>query len=195
MFRKKPKNDGSSLSDDELVVELQRAMDAELFGVLYDRYSARVYQKCIGLTRDRDVAKDLTHDIFMKAFLGLPKFDHRSKFGTWLYTISHNYCLDHLRRTHRARTNDIDEERLPGEHPDDAFEAQLLGLRADRLQHVLDNLDPADRALLLMKYQDELTVKEIQDTLVLTESAAKMRMLRARERALAKYHELYREDA
>jgi len=39
--------------------------------VLYDRYTAKVYQKCMGMTRDQELAKDLTHDIFLKAFVNL----------------------------------------------------------------------------------------------------------------------------
>ena len=105
LFKKKAKPD-NELSDEELVAELQRAMDADRFGVLYDRYTAKVYQKCVGMTTDKELAHDLTHDIFLKAFVNLSKFDHRSKFGTWLYSITYNYCLDHLRKRQRHRTTD-----------------------------------------------------------------------------------------
>ncbi len=169
-------------------------MDAARFGVLYDRYSAKVFQKCLGMTRDKDLAHDLTHDIFLKAFVGLVKFDHRSKFGTWLYSITYNYCLDHLRKSQRNRTSDVDEAIDPGGLSEDRYETELLSLRADRLSPVLDAIDPADRAILLMKYQDELSIKDMMEVLVLSESAVKMRVLRARERALAKYHQLYREE-
>ena len=87
LFKKKTKPD-SQLSDEELVTELQRQMDADRFGVLYDRYTAKVYQKCMGMTRDQELAKDLTHDIFLKAFVNLSKFDHRSKFSTCLLYTS-----------------------------------------------------------------------------------------------------------
>lgn len=192
LFRRKAKP-VIELSDEELVAELQRVMDADRFGVLYDRYSAKVFQKCMGMTRNKDLSQDLVHDIFLKAFVNLPKFDHRSRFGTWLYSITYNYCLDHLRRNQRQRTTDLDEGQVE-EGPDDRYEVELLSLRADRLGAVLDALEPADRALLLMKYQDELSVKDMMDVLGLTESAVKMRALRARERALAKYHLLYRDE-
>lgn len=175
-------------------MELQRKMDADRFGILYDRYSARVYQKCLSMTRDRDLAKDLSHDIFLKAFVNLPKFDRRSRFGTWLYSISYNYCLDHLRKQQRIRKDDIDdrmEDRLAG--PDDS-ESALLSLRAEHLELVLARIEPDDRALLLMKYQDELSVKDMMDVLLLGESAVKMRIMRARERALRMFHELYPEE-
>lgn len=193
MFKSRTKRD-QSLTDEELVSLLQKEMDTERFAVLYDRYSAKIFQKCTGMTRDRDLAKDLTHDIFLKMFINLSKFDHRSKFGTWVYSITYNYCLDHLRKSQRHQQEDIDERTLEGTPLDDANEAVLLGLRAERLDHVLGLIDAPDRAVLLMKYEDDLPLKDIQDTLGIGESAVKMRLLRARERAIAKYTELYPDE-
>ena len=173
---------------------LQKEMDADRFAVLYDRYSSKVFQKCTGMTRDRDLAKDLTHDIFLKIFINLSKFDHRSKFGTWVYSITYNYCLDSLRKDNRHRKEDIDERTQEGVPMDDSNEAVLLGLRAERLDHVLGVIDPTDRAILLMKYEDDLPVKDMQEALGVGESAVKMRLLRARERAVAKYQQLYPEE-
>jgi RNA polymerase sigma factor (sigma-70 family) len=193
LFKGRAKRD-EALSDEALVSELQRRMDAERFGVLYDRYAAKVFQKCMGMTRDRDLAKDLAHDIFLKAFLNLPKFDHRSRFGTWLYSITYNYCLDHLRKAQRQRNNNLDDRLEESLEHADTSEAELLSLRAEHLESAIALIDPDDRALLLMKYQDDLSIKDIMEILAVGESAVKMRILRARERALAKYHELYPEE-
>lgn len=183
------------LSDEELVLSLQQVLDADRFGLLYDRYAARVYQKCIGMVRDQDIAKDLTHDIFLKVFVNLKKFDHRSKFGTWLYSITYNYCLDHLRKGQRQRTTQVDEGMDLHQDEEDRYEVELLSMRSDQLPAVLEALDPGDRAVLLMKYQDELSIKEMMEILELGESAVKMRVMRSRERALAKYQELYPEGS
>ncbi len=193
MFKSRTKQD-QSLTDEELVSALQKEMDTERFAVLYDRYSTKVFQKCVGMTRDRELAKDLTHDIFLKAFVNLTKFDHRSKFGTWLYSITYNYCLDTLRKAKRHREEDIDERTESDTPADDGNEAQLMGMQAAQLDHVMQEIDPTDRAVLLMKYEDELSLKDMMDALSVSESAVKMRLMRARERALAKYSELYPED-
>ncbi len=189
LFKKKAKPD-NTLSDEQIVAQLQQAMEAERFAVLYDRYSTKVFQKCVGMTRDRELAQDLTHDIFVKAFVNLSKFDHRSKFGTWLYSITYNYCMDHLRKGQRHRSESLDEEVHDAEHhEEDRYEAELFAIRHDLLEEVLGQLDAADRAILLMKYQEEHSVKEIMEMLDLGESAVKMRIMRARERAL----EIYRQ--
>lgn len=170
-------------------------MDADRFGILYDRYAVKVFQKCLSMTRDKELAKDLSHDIFLKAFVNLPKFDHRSRFGTWLYSISYNYCLDHLRKEQRHRRDDIDERTEAKMVENDSSEAELLAMRAEHLDSVLAKIDPEERGLLLMKYQDDLSVKEMMEVLGVGESAVKMRVLRARERALRLFRELYPDEA
>ncbi len=194
LFKRKEKH-ADSATDEEIVADLQRTVDADRFAVLYDRYSARVYQKCLGMAGDRQLAADLTHDVFLKAFLNLKKFDHRSRFGTWLYSITYNRCLDHLRKRQRVREQDIDEDHAPADDQEDRYEKELMELRAERLPEVLAALPPDDRAVLLMKYQDELPVKEMAEALGVGESAIKMRLLRARERAVALYRQLNPEAA
>jgi len=185
LFRKQA-NKAHEATDEAIVADLQRNADAELFAVLYDRYTAKVFQKCLGMTRNKQLAADLTHDIFLMAFLNLPKFDHRSRFGTWLYSITYNRCLDQLRKDKRQRATEADDD-LPGDLPEDRYEAELLEMRAEHLPNVLEALAPDDRALLLMKYQDDLGVKDMAEVLGLGESAVKMRLMRARERALQLY--------
>lgn len=194
LFRKKEKTTDPA-TDEEIVVELQRTVDADRFAVLYDRYSSKVYQKCLGMTGDRQLAADLAHDVFLKAFLNLKKFDHRSRFGTWLYSITYNCCLDHLRKQQRTRQTDLDEDQVLLDEHEDRYEKELLELRAEHLPGVLAALGPDDRAVLLMKYQDELPVKEMAEALGVGESAIKMRLMRARERALALYRQLKPEAA
>lgn len=193
LFRKKAKP-VSQLSDEGLVAELQRDMDAERFGILYDRYSTKVFQKCMSMTRSKELSQDLVHDIFLKAFLNLAKFDHRSKFGTWLYSITYNYCLDQLRKGNKQRTTELDDDLKLEDGAEERYEVELLSIRSERLSDVLEALEPSDRGVLLMKYQDELSVKDMMDVLGLAESAVKMRAMRARERALAKYHQLFPEE-
>ncbi|MCB9184551.1 MAG: sigma-70 family RNA polymerase sigma factor [Flavobacteriales bacterium] len=194
MFRKRAKPDQDA-SDEEIVFALQRSMEAERFAVLYDRYKDKVYQRCLSLARDKQLAADFTHDVFLKAFVSLPKFDHRSRFGTWLYSIAYNYCLDQLRKQAKSRTIDLDDSRMASNLPEDTYEAELLELRAEALDRVLQDLMPEDRALLLMKYQDDVSVKEMAEINGTGESAVKMRLLRARERAMALYRKLYPDES
>lgn len=80
---------------------------------------------------------------------------------------------------------DIDEE---------ATERELLSMEALRLKKVLEIIPHADKMILLMKYQDELSIKDIMEGLNLSESAVKMRVKRAKLKALETYKELFKNE-
>src|SRR5690606_9571887 len=70
----------------------------ELFGVLYDRHAPKVYNKCLGILKDPVEAQDLTHDIFVHLFVKLRTFTGNSKFTTWLYSLTYNFCINYIQR-------------------------------------------------------------------------------------------------
>ena len=170
-----------TLSDEELVQLIAKQGKTELFGLLYDRYADKVYRKCISFAKDEDIAKDMVQDVLLKVFSKLNKFQGKSRFSTWLYAITYNYCVEYYRKDSRFRTQDIDEG--PEIAANEAKEEQeLLSWRVDQLKYALEQIAPEDKVLLLLKYQDETPIKEIMETLEISESAVKMRLSRARQR-------------
>lgn len=85
---KKGSFDHTLLTDEDLVSRIAKTNNSILFGVLYDRYSNKVYNKCIGFVKNEEEAKDLTQDIFLKLFIKLSSFKGQSKFSTWRYLYS-----------------------------------------------------------------------------------------------------------
>ena len=81
------------LSDQE-VVKQAREGDHGAFRVLVKRHEARVYALALRLLRDPDWAQDAVQEAFLKAYRALRKFEGRSAFGTWLYRLTYNHCLD-----------------------------------------------------------------------------------------------------
>ena len=163
----------------------------EEFGIIYDRYSEKVYHKCISFVGDTGTAQDLMHDIFLKTFINLSKFNHKSKFSTWLYSITYNFCVDYVRKNNKIKkTNEEELVNIPADQ-DDLNEVELLQIKASRLMKTLDKIDPEDKMILLMKYQDDLSIKEIMTVLEIKESATKMKISRARARALNQYKTMY----
>jgi RNA polymerase sigma factor (sigma-70 family) len=153
------------------------------FSLLYNRYVTKIYAKCISILRDEALAHDATQEIFMKIFLNLAKFGEKAQFSTWVYSITYNYCIDYLRRN--KKHGDIfkdDLEKAP-EQIDDVPDEAMYQMEVDTLRKVLDDLPVADRMILLMKYQDDLQIKDIAEILDKTESAVKMQIKRAKERA------------
>jgi len=171
-----------SYSDEELVrlyVETQRNV---YFERLYERYCDRVYRKCLSFTKDPLRAEDLTHDIFLKLVVKLSSFREQAKFSTWLYSITYNYCTDQLRSQHLRREVYMDDgwERLDvGE--DDGL-AELAEMEAQQLGRALHLLPAEEQTMLLMKYQDDISIRDIAQLNGLTESAVKMRLKRSRDK-------------
>lgn len=157
-----------------------RATPPASFETLYAQYVRKVYQRCYSLIQDKDQAHDLTQDIFLKVFNNWDQFDGRSSRSTWLYSISFNHCIDQLNRKKRfpvvELTPAIDIAQAdPGDiDPGDA--------KIERLQHVLSSMPQQDVQLLLLRYEDMMSVKEIARQLDLQESAVKMRLKRARDK-------------
>lgn len=190
------KIDTTELTDQELVNQILESGNTDLFAVLYDRYANLIYRKCLSILKSEATAQDMVHDILIKVFLSLPTFQGKSKFSSWVYSISYNKCMDYLRAQKRYRETelDTDEELLGGAEDDEISYREIVAIRSDRLQELMNQMPEVDRMILLMKYQDELSVKEMEESLSLGSSAVKMRLLRARERLLELYKKNYPDD-
>jgi RNA polymerase sigma-70 factor (ECF subfamily) len=83
--------------------------DHEAFRALVDRYKDNVYRHCFYITRDEDVAEDMTQETFIRAFRHLRRYDaQKGSFKTWLYTIATRVCLEHLRKVKPLPLEDED---------------------------------------------------------------------------------------
>ncbi len=179
-------------TDEELVRYYIDNQDNRYFETLYERYSQKVYQKCISLVKESAVAEDLTHDIFFKVITKLSTFKEDSKFSTWLYSITYNQCMDQLRVIKKRGENNIDDhfDHADSNAPD--LDAIFDGgdIEIKRLKKAMDQLNAEEKGVLMMKYQDDLSIKEIANIFKATESAVKMRLLRSREKLKKSYMDL-----
>jgi RNA polymerase sigma-70 factor (ECF subfamily) len=179
-------------TDEELVARIVEKRDTDLFGKLYDRFAKRVYNKCFGFARSEAEAEDLTQDVFLMLFIKLPSFKGKSKFSTWLYSFTYNFCVNYVNRNKGRKMSDksvqVDQEeyRLTEEVPDE----QLLELKTQRLAEAMEEIPPEDKSLLLLKYQDGASIKELTELLEIGESAVKMRLKRAKAKLVEQYNTL-----
>jgi RNA polymerase sigma factor (sigma-70 family) len=170
----------NNLTDEALITAITEDGKTELFSILYDRYADKVYRKCISFAHNKDVAQDMVQDVLLKVFTQLGKFKGKSRFSTWLYAITYNFCVEHYRKNSRYSTVDINEG--PDLADIDLNDDELLEMRAPRLKYALDQVSPDEKKLLLMKYQEDTPIRDIMDSLSISESAVKMRLSRARKR-------------
>src|SRR5919106_130121 len=94
--------------DEELVASAQNG-DRRAFEELVERHQRKAYHLAFDFARDREEAKDLSQEAFLKAFTNLKSFDGRSSFYTWFYRIVVNLCLDYKRRQKRRPADEFDE--------------------------------------------------------------------------------------
>lgn len=184
----------SDYTDSELITQYLRTQDSVYFTVLYRRYASKVFAKCISMLSDEGLAKDATQDVFIKVLLNLSKFTEQSSFSTWVYSITYNYCIDLIRKKKKVPlifTEDMGKVSRETDDIDDIPDSVLLEMEQNRLEKVFEQLPPGDKAILLMKYIDNLPVREIGAVLNKTESAIKMQILRAKHKSQAIYEELF----
>ena len=180
------------LSDEELVKQIVADNDPMLFGKLYDRYVTMVYNKCYGFAKSADEAEDLTQDVFLQLFIKLRTFKGKSKFSTWLYSFTYNFCVNYVNRNKQLKIRDksvqveTSEHKLTEEVPDES----LFEMKADKLKKALELIAAEDKSLLLLKYQDGASIKDLVSVLEIGESAVKMRIKRAKERLVEIYNTL-----
>jgi RNA polymerase sigma-70 factor (ECF subfamily) len=173
-----------NLSDEEIIEIIKNDKKTDLFSILFDRYSKKVYHTCLSMVNSTDIAEDLSHDIFLKVFLSLQKYDGKASFSTWLYRITSNFCIDYIRKNKRL-SNKIEDYTYEMEsRSEEDNEKELLSSKAELLKIILNGLDPEDKMILLMKYQEDMSIKNIMQVFNISESATKMRLKRAKAKAI-----------
>ena len=167
-------------TDEQLVRLFIDTQKNQYFEIIYDRYADKVYRKCLSFVRDEALAEDYTHDIFMKLILSLSSYKESAKFSTWLYSVTYNFCIDKIRQNKKMQEVPIEED-FDGVI-DDSEEAEMAEMEAKRLNKAMEKISAEERTILMMKYQDDLSIKEISTSLNISESAVKMRLLRAKDK-------------
>lgn len=171
-----------------VLVDAARAGDTEAFDELVRRTYATTYTLARRLVTDEDDARDVVQETYLRAFRGIRRFRADAQFTTWLYRITANCASTHLGRRRRHRHEELDDddaviEVRPDLDPSIAAEGSAL---RDRLQAAVAELPPRLRAVVVLRDQFDLNHAEIADELGISESAAKVRLHRARRRLHAR---------
>lgn len=186
------KDSVENLSDDILVDKIVKTNNQHLFGVLYDRYANVIYNKCLSFVGDQDEAQDMTQDIFVKLFVKLRTYQAKSKFSTWLYSFTYNFCINHIQRklNEERKSYTVTEDLIDTYEEDLINDEKIFQLKVEKLQLSLKKMNVEEKSILLMKYQDDFSIKDISEALEIGESATKMRLNRAKNRLLKIYNQL-----
>lgn len=170
---------------DEQLIEQYLAGNSNALSQLYNKYYSKVYHKCLSFTRNNNDAFDLSQDVLMKAFSKISSFKGNSKFSTWLFAITNNYCISAVSKSKSVIFDgELCEYSLEDDSmSDEEFELRLARENMElRLKDVINEIPELDRELLDLKYMHKYSVKELQELYNLSASAVKMRLMRARQK-------------
>jgi RNA polymerase sigma-70 factor (ECF subfamily) len=171
--------------DERELIERSQAGDGEAFGLLVERYKSKVFSLAYGFTRDRALADDLAQEIFIKAYLSLPKFKARSGFGTWLYRVAVNHIKDYLRKNKkRLKEVSLHEagDRVQASADAGPEELSLQEQRREMIQAALNRLPEKHRIILTLRDIDGLSYEDISRILKLSPGTVDSRLHRARRK-------------
>jgi len=149
----------------------------EALGILFARHHQTVYALCVRLLMSESAGEDVTQEVFLRILRRANSFSSRSRFTTWLYSVTRNACLDYQRKHRRERSK---LTRYALEHTpitdttDDAHGESL-----ERLRNALDALDSEKREILVLRRFNKLSYPEIAEVCSCSVETARVRFHRA----------------
>lgn len=182
--------EASKAADIEMILAIRKG-DAVAYQGLVEKYQNRVYNLIYGMVRNREDARDLTQDSFVKAYQKLDSFRLEASFYTWLYRIAMNVSIDFIRKAKRRGTTEFDEGVAVKEsdggisesHHQDSPSKELERKQLySKIMTALQKLPEDQRQAVLLRELEGFSYKEISDIMGIPEGTVMSRLFYARKR-------------
>jgi RNA polymerase sigma-70 factor (ECF subfamily) len=160
-------------------------MDQSILEKLYRQHFNKTFRTAYLVTRDYQLAEDATQEAFLRAFSNLAALREIEKFGSWVSVIAANYSIDLLRKKKKIVFTDnisLHASNSPGDSPQESWEKNET---AQEIREALFLLAPEEREILVLKYFNELSIKEIAAATDAPAGTVKSRLFRARKKIRA----------
>lgn len=182
----------SAMTDEALALQVQHG-DRSAFGLLMERYEAKLQRYVRKFLFGYDEADDLVQETFIKAYVNIQGFDTERRFSPWIYRIAHNLCINAIKKKGK--------ESLPFFDPDTLFPHPVEPRTTDQdlkekelrlmLEQCLKQLKPTYREILILYYYEDSSYQVISDILKIPISTVGVRLRRARLALQQIYISLY----
>jgi RNA polymerase sigma-70 factor (ECF subfamily) len=153
--------------------------DRQAYALLVEKYKSPIYNLAYRMTGNLGDAEDLTQETFIRAYQYLWSYDTRKKLFSWLYTVALNLIKNHYKKN---KKHNISEELSAHSLADNKPSPEAKLIEAQEISSCLSQLEYELRALLIMKYQQELSFEEIAEITGKSLSAIKMSVYRGLEK-------------
>ena len=162
------------LTDDELMMRIRRG-DQDAFRTLYDRYKNQLFIYCLRMMNDRDAAKDVLQEVFIRVHANRERYEQGTNFVGWVHTIARNLCLNARRDTKSHTSFDETAAYSISASPDSD-----IALREQVASEIAKLPEIYREALVLREYEGH-SYQEIVKITGLAMSTVKFRIFKARE--------------
>jgi RNA polymerase sigma-70 factor (ECF subfamily) len=177
------------MMDESAIIEGMARGEPRAFRELVERYKKKVYYLALDMAGNPVDAEDISQEVFLKVHRSFSTFRRGAKLGSWLYRVTYNAAIDHLRSKNAAPEPMADEalesrsregNGLPygGGPPDPAAAAEERELQA-RIARALEKVSPQEKAVFLLRHNEDLMLKDIAETLGLSLGSVKSYLFRA----------------
>ena len=162
--------------------------DRSAFQALVERHKKKVYFLAYDVVGNHHDAEDISQEVFIKMFRSLKTFRRDAKMSSWLYQITVNTSIDHLRRKSSKPLKSMDDldktnfqEKLAGSrnaavNPEQSAEAVIM---QNRVSQALQKVSPRERSVFVMRHYNELKTREIAEILNVSQGTVKALLFRA----------------
>lgn len=152
--------------------------EASAFGLLYDRYHVQIYRFVYIKTGHREEAEDLTHQVFLNAWKNIENYQHKGfPFSSWLYQIARNQIIDHYRTKKTNISLEAIEEVETDE--DSPHKKTEISFEIEMVKMAIPRLPDEQQDIIVMRFVEEMTPKEIASALKKPESTIRVLQHRA----------------
>ena len=183
-------------TEDLYYIEAVRKGNVQAFSVLVEKYQKLVYTLALKLLKKPEDAEEMAQDTFIKAFQKIDSYEAKSKFSTWLYSITYNACISELRKR-RIEFKSLDDTRI-SDHDEmkmhDYYREVKKEDQEKYLNLALEKLPEDDQVLVTLYYYESQSMDEISTITGLTVSNIKVKIHRARKKMHEILHEMLHEE-
>lgn len=168
-------------NDEQLISSYLKNRNKKSLGLLYRKYYQSVYNICLQYTRSRSDALDLTQDIFLKAFDKIGTLQNRVCFASWLFRIARNKCINFVKKVKKESCVDMEYFSYIAMEESDLESKDAREKLWIQTLNSINHLPETTREILILKYLQNYSLKQLEQKFMLGESAVKMRLLRAKK--------------
>ena len=168
--------------------------DANAFEQIVEDNEKKVYNLAFKMLSNESDALDVSQEAFLKAYISLKSFRGECRLSVWMYRLTYNLCIDHIRkrsRTQAVALTFVNDDGQEGEieipdlrqmPEDELFKRETI----NAVRSAIDELGDEHREILLLREISGMSYIEIAETLSLSEGTVKSRLSRARESLVKK---------